>query len=332
MKLSSIFCALIVCMSLGSSVQAQIRVVTTTPTLADIARQVGGSHVQVESIMRGPENPHNVIPKPSFIMKLRSADLFVHMGLDAEPWVPELVKGTRQQRLHPGNDANVDASTGIALLEVPQHGELTRAEGDIHAFGNPHYALDPLNGIIIARTVADALKRFDGAHARDFDANYKDFARRVRDLTQRLTAEIKPYGGTKIVVYHRVWPYFFERFNLVKADEIEPKPGLSPGPRHLSQVVQAMKDQNIKVVVVETFNSLTNAESVAHRAGGKAIVLPTEVNAIPEVTSYEALFEHNVRALIQAFKDAAIKPTSTMPEAERQDGSPITNPDDPDRR
>jgi zinc/manganese transport system substrate-binding protein len=324
---------LILCMLAVSAAQAQIKVVTTTPTLADIVRQVGGEHVQVESIMRGPENAHNVIPKPSFVMRLRGADLFVHMGLDAEPWVPELVKATRQQRLHPGNEGNVDASRAISLLEVPQRGELSRAQGDIHAFGNTHYALDPINGVTIARTVADALRKKDAAHAQDFEANYADFAQRIREMTERLITQIKPYAGTKVVIYHRVWPYFFERFGLVKSAEIEPKPGIAPGPGHLSQIVQTMKDQQVKIVIVETFNSLANAESVANRAGGKAIVLPTEVNAVPEATSYQALFEHNVRALIETFKSVGIEPSTTQPDEDKpEDRAPSGESGETDRR
>lgn len=292
----------------ATTAYSQTRVTTTTPTLADIVRQIGGERVEVESLMRGPEHPHNVIPKPSFIMKLRKSDLFVHMGLDAEPWVPELIKGTRQSRLHPGNDANVDASEGIELMEVPQRGELTRALGDIHVFGNPHYCLDPLNGITIARTVTDALKRKDSQGAEEFEAGYDRFAARIREATDRLILEMKLYAGTEVVVYHRSWPYFLQRFGLVEAAEIEPKPGISPGPGHLGQVVETMKERAAKVIMVETFSSLKNAESLAKRAGGKAIVLPTEVNAVPEANSYQALFEHNVRRLIETFKELGIKP------------------------
>jgi ABC-type Zn uptake system ZnuABC Zn-binding protein ZnuA len=138
---------------------AEVRVVTTNPTLADLTRQVGGDQVRVMSLMRGPENPHNVIPKPSFVMKLRKADLFVHLGLDAEPWVPNLLRSARQERLLSGGRGNVDTSMGIVLLEVPSQGELTRALGDIHVYGNTHYVLDPLNGIVIGRTIAKALTR-----------------------------------------------------------------------------------------------------------------------------------------------------------------------------
>jgi ABC-type Zn uptake system ZnuABC Zn-binding protein ZnuA len=310
----------VLCLAVAPRAQAQIRIVTTTPTLADIAHQVGGEHVDVESIMRGHENPHNVIPKPSFIVMVRKADLFVHLGLDAEPWVPELLKGTRQARLHPGNEANVNVSRGITLMEVPQRGELTRARGDIHIFGNPHYVLDPLNGVTIARTITEALKQKDPEHAAEFESNFEDFASRVQTLTAQLVARMKPYAGTEIVTYHRVWPYFLERFGLVKAAEIEPKPGIQPGPGHLSRVVETMRERGVRIIVVETFNSLANAESVAARGGGKAIVLPTEVNAVPEADSYEALFEHNVKTLIQAFSDVGIEPKPAATEGATSGG------------
>ena len=335
MRFILVFCTFTLCLLATPLALAQTRVVTTTPTLADIVRQVGGDRVEVESIMSGPENSHNVIPKPSFIMKMRRANLFVHMGLDAEPWVPELVKGSRQQRLHPGNDGNVDASAGITLLEVPQRGELTRALGDIHAFGNTHFALDPMNGITIARTIADVLKKTDPGHADEFEANYQEFDRRIREMTERLTQELEPYAGTEVVIYHRVWPYFFKRFGLAKLAEVEPKPGIQPGPRHLSKVVQTMKDHDAMIVIVETFNSLSNAEAVAKRAGGKAIVLPTEVNAVPEVDSYEALFEHNAHALIEAFKDVGIQPSERTNKSERtgeEENAGKSNPTDPGRK
>ena len=161
---------------------AEVRVVTTNPTLADLTRQIGGDQARVESLMRGPENPHNVIPKPSFVMKLRKADLFVHLGLDAEPWVPNLLRSARQARLLSGGRGNIDTSTGIVLLEVPSQGELTRALGDIHVYGNTHYVLDPLNGIVIGRTIARALTRVEPEHASLFDERARE---RERDLSRQ---------------------------------------------------------------------------------------------------------------------------------------------------
>ncbi len=191
---------------------AEVRVVTTNPTLADLTRQVGGEQVRVESLMRGPENPHNVIPKPSFVMKLRKADLFVHLGLDAEPWVPNLLRSARQERLLSGGRGNVNASMGIGLLEVPSQGELTRALGDIHVYGNTHYVLDPLNGIVIGRTIARALTRVEPEYASLFDERVRELERDLRALTEKLTQAMEPVAGALVVTYHRTWPYFLKRF------------------------------------------------------------------------------------------------------------------------
>lgn len=280
-----------------------VRVVTTTPGYADIVRQIGGDHVSAASIMRGPENVHNVSPTPSRMMKLKRAKLFVHSGLDGEPWVPLLIKGSRNRNLLPGQPGNVDVSKGIRLMEVPKSGQLTRALGDIHAFGNTHYALDPLNDAIIARTIAGALKRTDPKHAKEFDANLDRYVKRLRDLTDRLVERMAPYRGTPVVTYHRTWPYFLARFGLESIGEVEPKPGISPGPRHLSACVEKMRAAGARIIIVETFNSLKNAEQVAHRSGGTAVVLAQEVGALPGVETYEQLFEYDVEQLLAAFRD-----------------------------
>ena len=279
---------------------AQTRVVTTNPGLADIVMQIGGEHVQVHSIMRGPENPHHVIAKPSHMMKLRNADLFIHIGMDAEPWVPLLIKGSRQPRFLPGKRGNVDVSINIQFKEIPGRGQLTRALGDIHAFGNTHYSLDPLNGIIIARTVADALKRHDPAHADVFEQRYTAFADRMRKLTQRLATLMEPYRGTPVVVYHRAWPYFLDRFGLKKVAEVEPKPGIAPGPGHLKHCIETMRQHNAKMIIVETFSNADNAEFIASRADATVVILAQEVRAVEGVDGYASLFEYNIQRLIEA--------------------------------
>ncbi len=306
----------VLCISTTSAVtSAQVRVVTTTPGYADIVKQVGGEHVQVESVMRGPENVHNVVPKPSYMMKLRKADLFIHSGLDAEGWVPQLIQGARRSHLLPGEAGNVDVSREVQLKEVPTRAQLTRALGDIHVYGNPHYALDPLNGTVIARTITDALKQTDSAYAETFEKNYEAYAKRLRELTQRLVAEMKPYSGTAVVVYHRTWPYFLNRFGLARAAEIEPKPGIAPGPGHLSQCVATMKARGTKVVIIGTYDNKKNAEFISRRGGGKVVLLAQEVRAVPEVDSYEKLFEYNVRKLLRAFKELGIAPKESSGDA-----------------
>jgi ABC-type Zn uptake system ZnuABC Zn-binding protein ZnuA len=278
-------------------------VVTTNPTLADLTRQVGGEQVRVESLMRGPENPHNVIPKPSFVMKLRKADLFVHLGLDAEPWVPNLLRSARQERLLSGGEGNVNTSMGIGLLEVPSQGELTRALGDIHVYGNTHYVLDPLNGIVIGRTIARALTRVEPEHASLFDERARELERDLRALTEKLTQAMEPLAGARVVTYHRTWPYFLKRFKLQKLDEVEPKPGIAPGPRHIAQLAEEMERSGVGLVIVETFSNQRTAQRVADLSKGRTVLLAQEVNAVPGVETYQALFEYNTEALLAAHRE-----------------------------
>ncbi len=282
---------------------AEVRVVTTNPTLADLTRQIGGDQVRVESLMRGPENPHNVIPKPSFVMKLRKADLFVHLGLDAEPWVPNLLRSARQARLLSGGRGNIDTSLGIVLLEVPSQGELTRALGDIHVYGNTHYVLDPLNGIVIGRTIARALTRVEPEHASLFDERARELERDLRALTEKLTQAMEPLAGARVVTYHRTWPYFLKRFKLQKLDEVEPKPGIAPGPRHIAQLAKEMERSGVGLVIVETFSNQRTAQRVADLSKGRTVLLAHEVNAVPGVETYQALFEYNTEALLAAHRE-----------------------------
>ena len=301
-------CALLVLALWPCLALAEVRVVTTNPSLADLTRQIGAEQVRVESLMRGPENPHNVIPKPSFVMKLRKADLFVHLGLDAEPWVPNLVRSARRERLLAGGEGNIDASREIELLEVPLRGELTRALGDIHVFGNTHYMLDPLNGIVIGRTIARALARVDPEHAALFDEGARELERSLRALTATLIERMKPLAGVQVVSYHRTWPYFLKRFALEKLAEVEPKPGIAPGPRHVARVAEQMKQSGVGLVIVATFSNQKTARRVAELAGGRAIVLAQEVKALSGVETYQALFEHNVEALLAAQRELSGSP------------------------
>ena len=282
---------------------AEVRVVATNPTLADLTRQIGGEHVRVESLMRGPENPHNVIPKPSFVMKLRKADLFVHLGLDAEPWVPNLLRSARQERLLSGGKGNVDTSAGIVLLEVPSQGGLTRALGDIHVYGNTHYVLDPLNGIVIGRTIARALTRVDPEHASLFDERAQELERDLRALTEKLTQQMASLAGSRVVTYHRTWPYFLKRFELSLLDEVEPKPGIAPGPRHISRLAEKMTQSAVGLVIVETFSNQRSAERLADLCDGQTVLLAQEVNAVPGVQTYQALFRYNIEALLAAHRE-----------------------------
>lgn len=287
---------------IAAPARAEVVVVTTTPSLADIASRVGGEQVRATSLMSGSANVHNVIPKPSFVMKLRKADLFVHAGLDAEPWVPNLLRSARRPALLPGGSANVDASAGVELLEVPASNELTRAMGDIHVFGNPHYLLDPLNGASVGYTIASHLSRLDPAHSQLFESRARELDVELNVLSKQLNDRVKSTGLCSVVTYHRTWSYFLERFGIKKLADIEPKPGIASGPRHIANVSEKMKRTNVRLVVSATYEDERTAKRLAESASGRHVVLAQEVGAVPEVDSYTALFEYNVNALTVAAK------------------------------
>lgn len=302
---------LLAVLSCPTAALGTVGVVTTTQAYADIVRKLGGSQVKAVPIMRGPENPHHVKPRPSYIMKLRHAKLLIHSGLDMEVWVPLLVKGSRKKNLLYGQVGNVDVSKGIKLMEVPKPGELSRAQGDIHVFGNPHYMTDPINSIIVARTITKRLKRVDPSHAALYQKNFEAYAKEARETTDRLVKKMKPYWGTKVVVYHRAWPYFRRRFGLVKVAEVEPKPGITPGPQHLSATIEKMKETDTKIILVDTYVNKKNAEFIANKVGGRAIVLAEDVHGLPGCDTYLGTIEYDVDAIIAAIKDLGIKPNAT---------------------
>ncbi len=281
---------------------AKIKIVTTTPTFADIAAKIGGDHVDTLSLMKGKENVHHVPPKPSFVMKLRKADFFIHAGLDGEPWVPQLLKTTRKPNIQVGAPGNIDASIGITLKEVPQRGTLSRANGDVHVYGNPHYMTDPLNGVIVARHIRDVLIRYDPDHKSDYEANYEHFETGIHEMLDRLEAKLAPYRGAPVVVYHRAWPYFLDRFHLVEVGEIEPKPDIPPGPQHLIELGKLIREKHVRVVIVDTFNPLKVADRVAKENGAVAVVLAANVHGIKGADDYFSLFETDVNRLVEAFE------------------------------
>jgi zinc/manganese transport system substrate-binding protein len=307
-KPTTVLHALLCCVALvvASVAQAEIRVITTTPSLADIVKQVGGEEVRVESLMSGRANGHNVIPRPSFVMKLRKADLFVHSGLDAEPWLPNLVHSSRKIELLPGGAKNLDVSTGIRLLEVPAADELTRAMGDIHVYGNPHYILDPMNGAKVGRTLAAKLGQLDPDHAATFESRAIALEEQLTALTARLADDVNALGLCSVVTAHRTWSYFLERFQIKKLAELEPKPGIAAGPRHIASLAKSMKQKNTRLVLSATYGDVRSAARLAKAVEGRHVILAQEVNALPDATSYISLFETNVKLLVLAAQEIPI--------------------------
>jgi ABC-type Zn uptake system ZnuABC Zn-binding protein ZnuA len=284
----------------------KIAVVASLPALGSIAALVGGDRVEVTSIATGYQNPHFVDPKPSFIMKLSKADVFITTGLDLETgWAPSLIQSSRNSRIQPGADGYVDASAGIKLLQVPSTGD--RAQGDIHIYGNPHYWMDPLRGKQIARTIADRLEKVSPGDAATFEANLKKFDDEIDRRTAEWVRQLAPLKGASIIAYHNEWPYFEERFGFTIVDYLEPKPGIPPTPSSLMKVISTVKAQKVPVIITSPYFTMDAAEMVAGQTGAKIAVLATNVGAFDGVSTYYDLFDYNVRTLLAALSGVSTK-------------------------
>src|SRR5947207_5971275 len=240
-----LFLIMAVVMAAPAHAQSKLNVVTTTEDLASIAREVAGDRATVESIARGYQDPHFVEAKPSFILKLQKADLLIAVGRELEiGWLPPLVQQSRNGRIQPGAAGYLDASLAAQILEVPT-GQITRAMGDVHPLGNPHYWMDPENGKRIAKEIADKLAEQRPGDKAYFDQRLGDFTTQLDAAEKRWLAAMAPYKGTKVVTYHRSFPNFAERFGLDIVGYVEPRPGIPPTPQHTLDLMSEIKRQNV---------------------------------------------------------------------------------------
>ncbi len=280
---------------------ATIHVVTTTQDTRSITELIGGNKVSVFAIATGYQNPHFVDPKPSYIIKLSSADMYVTLGLDLEAgWSPSLLTSSRNVKIQRGADAYVDASVGVPLMQVPS--SINRAEGDIHAFGNPHYWLDPANGKIIARNICNGLEKVSPENKAYFEANLKTFNETIDAKLKAWNAEMAPFKGAKVIAYHNEWVYFETRFGLHIVDFLEPKPGIPPTPSQLVKIIKEVKENNIKVIITSPYFSTASSDVVCRQTGSKALILATSVGAFDSIKTYYDLFDYNIKLLSASLK------------------------------
>ena len=277
-----------------------LRIVTTTQDLAALAREIGGDRIAVEALAKGYQDPHFVEPKPSFILLVNRADLLIAVGRELElGWLPSLIAQARNARIQPGARGYLDASLNVKILEIPT-GQITRAMGDVHPLGNPHYWLDPANGRLIAQAIRDRLSELAPNDRAYFKQRYADFDARLAAAEKRWDATMAPYKGTKIVTYHRSWPNLMSRWNLDVIGYVEPKPGIPPSPSHTLQLIAEMKRQGVRLIVVEPYFDLKTPRSIASQTGGTVLVLAPSVGGVKEVTDYLQLFEYNIAQLSRA--------------------------------
>ena len=300
MKKISILSLCLFCISFFSFADT-IKIVTTTTDMKSIAEFIGGNKVSVTSIATGYQNPHFVDPKPSYIISLTKANLFVTVGLDLETgWSPQLLSSSRNTKIQKGAAGYVDASEGVNLLQVPI--AANRAEGDIHIFGNPHYWLDPLNGKIIARNIANGLERVDPSNKSFYEANLVTFNNKIDTKLKEWQGKMAAYKGSKIIAYHNEWVYFETRFGLQIVDFMEPKPGIPPTPSQLVKVINEVKTNKIKVIISSPYFTTSSSDVVSKQTGVKELTMATSVGAFDSVKDYFALFDYNIDNLITALK------------------------------
>jgi ABC-type Zn uptake system ZnuABC Zn-binding protein ZnuA len=282
----------------------KVNVVTTTQDLASLATEVGGDRINVLSIAKGYQDPHFVEAKPSFLLNLRKADLLVVVGLQLEiGWLPPLITQSGNPRIQPAGPGYFDASQFAEILEIPT-AQVSRAMGDVHPLGNPHYWLDPKNGVRVAAGLAQKFAQLNPGDAAYFQQRLEDFRKRMTAAEQRWDDLMKPYRGRKVITYHQSWPNFVKRFGLQVAEYVEPRPGIPPSPAHVVELITLMKRQNVKLILVEPYFDLKTPQSVARETGGQVVVLMPSVGGNPETGDYIKLFDYDVNLLVKAFQQA----------------------------
>ena len=285
-----------------STASAQLKVVTSTTDLYDIAKQVGGNKITATHIGEGYQDPHFIEAKPSFVLQLRDADVWAFVGLDLEiGWMPLLLQGARNPKLQPGKPGYVDASRVITVLDMAR-GNVDRSQGDVHPLGNPHYWLDPENGRRIAKLFRDTFSQLDVKNASTYAANADAFTQRLDAAEQSWKADLAKIKGQPVVAWHTSWRYFAEYNGMNIVAFMEPKPGVPPSPAHLYEVIQAVKRTGAKAIVMEPFYDRKTADLVAKQTGIKVLILPPSVGGLKgaPVNDYISLMKYDMAQLAAA--------------------------------
>jgi ABC-type Zn uptake system ZnuABC Zn-binding protein ZnuA len=287
---------------LPAAAAAKLRVVATIPDLKALTEAVGGDLVEVDSLARGNQNPHDLEVRPSLMVKLRRADALIVNGLDLDQWAGAVLRGANNARVVPGSPGYIDASLGVPVLDVPTT-RVDRSMGDVHPLGNPHYTLDPGLAPTLTQTLLDGLARLAPEQRPAFERNRQAFLARLDPALARWQAALAPAQAARFVVYHNDFGYFFKRFGLTQLGTIEDRPGIPPSPAHLARLVREMKDARTRVViVVEPWSDQKLAARLAEETGAKVAVVNARLGAASGPEAYLASVDANVTALAQAVR------------------------------
>jgi len=297
----ALLCVTIVLSVTTTPAADKVRVVTTIPDLKSLTEAVGGDLVEVESLTRGTQSVHDAEVRPSMMLKLRRADLLIENGLDLDAWVEVAVQGANNPNIIRGAVGRIEIAHNVPVLEVPTS-RVDRSGGDVHPLGNPHFSLDPGLAPIITDNIRQGLGRIAPQHRAAFEKNRQAFLARLNGEMAKWTKAMEPVKDAKVVVYHPDFIYFLTRFGLVQIGTVEDRPGIPASPGHLVRLIQQMKQEKVKAVLVAPWNDVKLAQRVAEEAGAKAYVMATSVGAVKGADNYFAAIDYNVKTLAEALK------------------------------
>ena len=287
--------------------RATLRIVATMPDVADMARGIGGDRVVVETLAEGDQDPHRVPVKPSFVTKLNRADAVVVQGLGLEhSFLPALLEVARNPAIAPGQPAYIDASLYVEPLEVPS--SLSRAQGELHPLGNPHFNLDPVNGRKMARAIAEGLERVDPAGAEVYRQGLARFLAQLDEKIAAWTLLAAPLRGRKMISNHMDLPYLAERYGFEVVGTIEYKPGVPATPGHLEELVVLAQRTHVDLVVHEVSYEDSLSKSLAQKIGAPVATVSVTAGGLPGTSSYVAFVDANLQALVRALQSASSPP------------------------
>lgn len=280
---------------------AKLHIVTTIPDLAAIAKEVGGDLVEVASLARGEQDPHYLEAKPSYAVKMNKADLLIEVGLELEVgWLPVLLTQSRNPKIQRGAPGHLDASRAISVIEIPS-GKVDRSMGDVHPLGNPHYWLDPRNGLIIAREIAEKMATLDPANKGAYDTNQKNFTTRLRGRIAGWQRTAGSLRGKEIITHHKSFSYFVNWLGIRVVDVIEPKPGIPPPPAHITGLIDLIRSRKIKLIISENYYDPKPSRELAKQTGAAVRNLATSVKGAPSIDTYGGLFEYLIGQIRESF-------------------------------
>ncbi len=285
-----------------ANAEPRLRVVATLSVFADLTNKIGGEFVEVHTVASPRFNPHFIEPRPSDVLRMSKADLLVHGGLDLEAWRSPLVEAASNRKVMPGGAGELDLSGGITLLEVPT-APVSRAQGDIHMFGNPHYWMDPRNGKIMAEAIGAKLREVDPAHQKQYEANLAAFLSKLDEKLQQWATQVAPAKGKEALAYHKEWNYLCDFTGIKIAQFLEPKPGIPPTPRHLAFLEEYIRNHKIPVIFQASYYSKDAAHALEKRTGIKMALLCQNVGEIPEASDFFSFFDYNIATVSDALKE-----------------------------